>query len=153
MTTEQGTPDLITQDSPAGHESPTKDLCSKIRTVGKWCKLRSKPGRKERSEIQVSIQFTRNNLTASMFNLSVKDKPKTQFGKLKDKMKVKKLFDMESSSAIVPSSVGCLDSDDVDERKPKSKAAFFLKGHLRKSSLTKSNTSLSSDSTISNASS
>uniref|UniRef100_A0A6I8PVW5 Rab11 family-interacting protein 5 n=1 Tax=Xenopus tropicalis TaxID=8364 RepID=A0A6I8PVW5_XENTR len=119
-----------------------------------WYKLRSKPGKKEkeRGEIQVSIQFTRNNLTASMFDLSIKDKPKTPFGKLKDKMKVKKLFDMESSSAIVPSSVGRLDSDDEDEKKPKSKAALFLKGRLRKNSLTRSNTSLGSDSTISSTS-
>nr|AAH70758.1 MGC83776 protein [Xenopus laevis] len=119
-----------------------------------WYKLRSKPGKKEkeRGEIQVSIQFTRNNLTASMFDLSIKDKPKTPFGKLKDKMKVKKLFDMESSSAIIPSSVGRLDSDDEDEKKPKSKAALFLKGRLRKNSLTRSNTSLGSDSTISSTS-
>ncbi|KAG8453230.1 hypothetical protein GDO86_000021 [Hymenochirus boettgeri] len=94
----------------------------------------------------------RNNLTASMFDLSMKDKPKTPFGKLKDKMKVKKLFDMESSSAIVPSNIGRLESDDEDEKKPKSKAALFLKGRLRKGSLTKSNTSLGSDSTISSTS-
>ncbi|KAM9330310.1 rab11 family-interacting protein 5 [Gastrophryne carolinensis] len=117
-----------------------------------WYKLRSKPGKKEkeRGEIQVSIQFTRNNLTASMFDLSIKDKPKTPFGKLKEKMKVKKL--LESSSAIVPSSMGRLDSDDEDEKKPKSKAAAFFKGRLRKSSLTKSNTSLGSDSTASSTS-
>ncbi|KAM5192347.1 rab11 family-interacting protein 5 isoform 2-T2 [Mantella aurantiaca] len=119
-----------------------------------WYKLRSKPGKKEkeRGEIQVSIQFTRNNLTASMFDLSMKDKPKTPFGKLKDKMKIKKRFDMESSSAIVPSSVGRLDSDEEEEKKPKSKAAAFFKGHLRKSSLTRSNTSLGSDSTVSSSS-
>ncbi|XP_040275278.1 rab11 family-interacting protein 5 isoform X3 [Bufo bufo] len=119
-----------------------------------WYKLRSKPGKKEkeRGEIQVSIQFTRNNLTASMFDLSIKDKPKTPFGKLKDKLKVKKLSQMESSSAIVPSSIGRLDSDEEDEKKPKSKAAAFFKGRLRKSSLTRSNTSLGSDSTISSTS-
>ncbi|KAM3937190.1 rab11 family-interacting protein 5 isoform 2-T2 [Leptodactylus fuscus] len=119
-----------------------------------WYKLRSKPGKKEkeRGEIQVSIQFTRNNLTASMFDLSIKDKPKTPFGKLKDKLKVKKLSQMESSSAIVPSNIGRLDSDDEDEKKPKSKAAAFFKGRLRKSSLTRSNTSLGSDSTISSTS-
>lgn len=87
-----------------------------------------------------------------MFDLSIKDKPKTPFGKLKDKMKIKKRFDMESSSAIVPSNVGRLDSDEEEEKKPKSKAAAFFKGHLRKSSLTKSNTSLGSDSTISSSS-
>ncbi|XP_077136440.1 rab11 family-interacting protein 5 isoform X2 [Ranitomeya variabilis] len=119
-----------------------------------WYKLHSKPGKreKERGELQVSIQFTRNSLTASMFDLSIKDKPKTPFGKLKDKLKVKKLSQMESSSAIVPSNIGRLDSDDEDEKKPKSKAAAFFKGRLRKSSLTRSNTSLGSDSTISSTS-
>ncbi|KAG8546550.1 hypothetical protein GDO81_018667 [Engystomops pustulosus] len=87
-----------------------------------------------------------------MFDLSIKDKPKTPFGKLKDKLKVKKLSQMESSSAIVPSNIGRLDSDDEDEKKPKSKAAAFFKGRLRKSSLTRSNTSLGSDSTISSTS-
>ncbi|KAG9462597.1 hypothetical protein GDO78_013763 [Eleutherodactylus coqui] len=87
-----------------------------------------------------------------MFDLSIKDKPKTPFGKLKDKLKVKKLSQMESSSAIVPSSIGRLDSDDEDEKKPKSKAAAFFKGRLRKSSLTRSNTSLGSDSTVSSTS-
>ncbi|CAN2388300.1 negative regulation of adiponectin secretion [Pristimantis euphronides] len=87
-----------------------------------------------------------------MFDLSIKDKPKTPFGKLKDKLKVKKLSQMESSSAIVPSSIGRLDSDDEDEKKPKSKAAAFFKGRLRKSSLSRSNTSLGSDSTISSTS-
>ncbi|KAM4050414.1 rab11 family-interacting protein 5 isoform 2-T4 [Anomaloglossus baeobatrachus] len=119
-----------------------------------WYKLHSKLGKKEkeRGELQVSIQFTRNSLTASMFDLSIKDKPKTPFGKLKDKLKVKKLSQMESSSAIVPSNIGRLDSDDEDEKKPKNKAAAFFKGRLRKSSLTRSNTSLGSDSTVSSTS-
>lgn len=44
-----------------------------------WYKLHSKAGKKEkeRGEIQVTIQFTRNNLSASMFDLSVKDKPRS----------------------------------------------------------------------------
>ncbi|KAM8938702.1 rab11 family-interacting protein 5 isoform 1-T1 [Pelodytes ibericus] len=147
---------LIGMDQFLGQVSiPLQEVYQQGRSLrNQWYNLRSKPGKKEkqRGEIQVSIQFTRNNLTASMFDLSIKDKPKTPFGKLKDKLKVKKLFDMESSSAIVPSSVGRLDSDDEDDRKPKSKAALFFKGRLRKSSLTKSNTSLGSDSTISSAS-
>ncbi|XP_069488408.1 rab11 family-interacting protein 5 isoform X2 [Ambystoma mexicanum] len=124
----------------------------------RWYKLQSKPGikEKERGEIQVSIKFTRNNMTASMFNLSVKEKSRTPFGKLKDKIKGKK-YDMESASAIVPSSVGRLDSDDEDFRREgsdkKSKAkGFFLKNKLRKSSLTGSNSSLRSNNSISSAS-
>uniref|UniRef100_A0A8C3LS94 RAB11 family interacting protein 5 n=2 Tax=Chrysolophus pictus TaxID=9089 RepID=A0A8C3LS94_CHRPC len=122
----------------------------------RWHKLHSKPGKKEkeRGEIQVSIQFTRNNLTASMFDLSMKDKPRSPFGKLKDKMKGKKKYDLESASAIIPSSMGALDmEDDYDVSGKKSKVkGFFLKNKLRKSSLTQSNTSLGSDSTISSAS-
>ncbi|NXK47082.1 RFIP5 protein, partial [Chauna torquata] len=122
----------------------------------RWHKLHSKAGKKEkeRGEIQVSIQFTRNNLTASMFDLSMKDKPRSPFGKLKDKMKGKKKYDLESASAIIPSSMGALDmEDDYDVGGKKSKVkGFFLKNKLRKSSLTQSNTSLGSDSTISSAS-
>ncbi|XP_074760344.1 rab11 family-interacting protein 5 isoform X5 [Athene noctua] len=122
----------------------------------RWYKLHSKAGKKEkeRGEILVSIQFTRNNLTASMFDLSMKDKPRSPFGKLKDKVKGKKKYDLESASAIIPSSMGALDmEDDYDIGGKKSKfKGFFLKNKLRKSSLTQSNTSLGSDSTISSAS-
>ncbi|NWQ82150.1 RFIP5 protein, partial [Columbina picui] len=122
----------------------------------RWYKLHSKAGKKEkeRGEILVSIQFTRNNLTASMFDLSMKDKPRSPFGKLKDKVKGKKKYDLESASAIIPSSMGALDGeDDYDIGGKKSKVkGFFLKNKLRKSSLTQSNTSLGSDSTISSAS-
>ncbi|XP_010186878.1 PREDICTED: rab11 family-interacting protein 5, partial [Mesitornis unicolor] len=121
-----------------------------------WYKLHSKVGKKEkeRGEILVSIQFTRNSLTASMFDLSVKDKPRSPFGKLKDKVKGKKKYDLESASAIIPSSMGALDAeDDFDVGGKKSKVkGFFLRNKLRKSSLTQSNTSLGSDSTISSAS-
>ncbi|NXN16112.1 RFIP5 protein, partial [Indicator maculatus] len=122
----------------------------------RWHKLHSKAGKKEkeRGEILVCIQFTRNNLTASMFDLSMKDKPRSPFGKLKDKVKGKKKYDLESASAIIPSSMGALDvEDDFDIGGKKSKVkGFFLKSKLRKSSLTQSNTSLGSDSTISSAS-
>ncbi|NXR78614.1 RFIP5 protein, partial [Pycnonotus jocosus] len=122
----------------------------------RWHKLHSKAGKKEkeRGEILVSIQFTRNNLTASMFDLSMKDKPRSPFGKLKDKVTGKKKYDLESASAIIPSSMGALDTeDDLELGGKKSKVkGFFLKNKLRKSSLTQSNTSLGSDSTISSAS-
>uniref|UniRef100_A0A8C8RDL9 RAB11 family interacting protein 5 n=1 Tax=Pelusios castaneus TaxID=367368 RepID=A0A8C8RDL9_9SAUR len=121
-----------------------------------WHKLHSKAGKKEkeRGEIQVTIQFTRNSLTASMFDLSMKDKPRSPFGKLKDKMKGKKKYDLESASAIIPSSTGALDMEEDYElggKKSKAKGGFF-KHKLRKSSLTQSNTSLGSDSTISSTS-
>ncbi|XP_067833692.1 rab11 family-interacting protein 1-like [Heptranchias perlo] len=126
--------------------------------VIRWYKLCSKPGQKEkeRGEIQVSIQFVRNNLTASMFDLSSKEKHRSALGKLKDKMKGRKKHDgllPESASAIVPSSMGELNSDDefgvkeTTEKKSKSKG-FFSKPRLHRSSLTKSNTSLSSQQSV-----
>ncbi|XP_027695747.1 rab11 family-interacting protein 5 isoform X2 [Vombatus ursinus] len=119
-----------------------------------WYKLHSKAGKKEkeRGEIQVTVQFTRNTLSASMFDLSVKDKPRSPFGKIKDKMKGKKKYELESASAIIPSSA--LDDPDLlggSSKKAKAKA-FFLRNKLRKSSLTQSNTSLGSDSTLSSTS-
>ncbi|XP_026572979.1 rab11 family-interacting protein 1-like [Pseudonaja textilis] len=122
----------------------------------RWYKLHSKPGKKEkeRGEIQLSLQFTRHSLTASMFDLSVKEKPRSPFRRLRDKMKGKHSYDLDSSSAIVPSSSGALD-DDFHLRAPKDKArgSFFFKGQLRRSSLTRSSTSLGSASTLSSASS
>lgn len=119
----------------------------------RWYKLHSKPGKKEkeRGEIQVTIQFTRNNLSASMFDLSMKDKPRSPFSKIKDKMKGKKKYDLESASAILPSSA--LEDPELGSLGKMGKAkGFFLRNKLRKSSLTQSNTSLGSDSTLSSAS-
>lgn len=119
----------------------------------RWYKLHSKSGKKEkeRGEIQVTIQFTRNNLSASMFDLSMKDKPRSPFSKIKDKMKGKKKYDLESASAILPSSA--LGDPELGSLGKMGKAkGFFLRNKLRKSSLTQSNTSLGSDSTLSSAS-
>ncbi|XP_012969672.1 rab11 family-interacting protein 5 isoform X2 [Mesocricetus auratus] len=118
-----------------------------------WYKLHSKPGKKEkeRGEIQVTIQFTRNNLSASMFDLSMKDKPRSPFSKLKDKVKGKKKYELESASAILPSSA--LEDPELGNLGKMGKAkGFFLRNKLRKSSLTQSNTSLGSDSTLSSTS-
>ncbi|XP_055978435.1 rab11 family-interacting protein 5 isoform X2 [Sorex fumeus] len=118
-----------------------------------WYKLHSKAGKKEkeRGEIQVTIQFTRNNLSASMFDLSMKDKPRSPFSKIKDKMKGRKKYELESASAILPSSA--LEDPELGSLGKMGKAkGFFLRNKLRKSSLTQSNTSLGSDSTLSSAS-
>ncbi|KAG5267086.1 hypothetical protein AALO_G00239710 [Alosa alosa] len=81
------------------------DNKEKSKTV--WYTLESKPGKKckERGRIQVSIQFTRNNKTSSMFELSVK--PRSPFFKLKDKIKGCKQHSgnfSNSSSIVLPSS-------------------------------------------------
>uniref|UniRef100_A0A1A7XD44 RAB11 family interacting protein 2 (Class I) n=1 Tax=Iconisemion striatum TaxID=60296 RepID=A0A1A7XD44_9TELE len=84
---------------------------NKERKKTDWYSLESKPGKrkKERGRIQVSIQFMRNNMTASMFDLSMKEKPRSPFSKLKDKMKGRKHDGglTDASSAILPRSVAC----------------------------------------------
>ncbi|XP_039995791.1 rab11 family-interacting protein 2 isoform X2 [Xiphias gladius] len=84
---------------------------NKERKKTDWYSLESKPGkkRKERGRIQVSIQFMRNNMTASMFDLSMKEKPRSPFSKLKDKMKGRKHDSGfgDTSSAILPRSAVC----------------------------------------------
>ncbi|NWV87203.1 RFIP1 protein, partial [Machaerirhynchus nigripectus] len=111
----------------------------------RWYKLRSKPGKKEkeRGEIEVDIQFMRSNMTASMFDLSMKDKPRSPFGKLKDKLKGKRSSGLsDTASAIVPStSHSPADSEDeaVEKEKKKSKfKALFSKPGLQKTSLSQS---------------
>ncbi|XP_047441397.1 uncharacterized protein LOC125008269 [Mugil cephalus] len=133
-----------------------------------WFKLNSKAGRKEkeRGELQVTVQFTRNNMTASMFDLTVKDKPRSAFGKLKDRVTGRKRGDVESSSAIVPGRYaalsgslgqpfgeeggGVVQPQDVEIAEEKrSKVKDFFKGKLRKSSDTRSCSSLASESSMS----
>ncbi|XP_026991551.2 uncharacterized protein LOC113635954 isoform X1 [Tachysurus fulvidraco] len=132
-----------------------------------WLKLHSKSGRKEkeRGELQLTIQFTRNNMTASMYDLTVQDKPRSAFGKLKDRVTGKKKGDVESSSAILPGRYAALSGSTsqafqedggvgnpaqdecTDEGKGKVKG-FFLKGKLRKNSDTRSCSSLASESSM-----
>ncbi|CAL8256963.1 unnamed protein product [Lota lota] len=91
---------------------------NKQRRKTDWYALESKPGkkRKERGRIQVSIQFMRNNMTASMFDLSsMKDKPRSPFSKLKSKMKGRKHdSSSDTSSAILPRSALC----DPEQQQP-----------------------------------
>ncbi|XP_026878502.2 rab11 family-interacting protein 5 isoform X2 [Electrophorus electricus] len=131
-----------------------------------WLKLHSKAGRKEkeRGELQFTIRFTRNNMTASMYDLSVQEKPRSAFGRLKERVTGKKrVADVESSSAILPGRYAALSSsasqtfaedgqgempgeeESGDERKSKMKD-FFLKGKPKKSSDTHSCSSLASES-------
>lgn len=112
----------------------------------------------------MTVQFTRNNMTASMFDLTMKDKPRSAFGKLKDRVTGRKRGDVESSSAIVPGRYAALsgsqgfgeeggvmveppDVEVVEEKRSKMKD--FFKGRLRKSSDTRSCSSLASESSVS----
>uniref|UniRef100_A0A8D0E898 Rab11 family-interacting protein 2 n=1 Tax=Salvator merianae TaxID=96440 RepID=A0A8D0E898_SALMN len=111
----------------------------------RWYKLHSKPGKKEkeRGEIEVDIQFMRSNMTASLFDLSMKDKSRTPFGKLKDKIKGKRGSGLsDTSSAIIPSiSHSPADSEEESNEKEKKKSKFktlFSKPGLQKNSLSQS---------------
>ncbi|XP_043537062.1 rab11 family-interacting protein 1-like [Chiloscyllium plagiosum] len=120
---------------------------NKTRSKVGWYKLYSKAGKadKERGEIEADIQFVRNNMTASMFDLSGTDKSRSTLGKLKDRLKGKKRGGFsDSASAIVPSLGTVADSDGEDEL-PTSKAAttsrlkgLFPKSNLQRSSLSQS---------------
>lgn len=93
---------------------------------------------KDRGEVLLDIQFMKNNMTASMFDLSGVDKSRSRLGKLKDKLKGKKKDGMsDSASAIVPSvgqiltdSEGEEEADATPETKKKSKlkSLFAPKG-------------------------
>ncbi|XP_053700665.1 uncharacterized protein rab11fip5a isoform X2 [Synchiropus splendidus] len=136
-----------------------------------WYRLNSKTGKKEkeRGDIQVTVQFTRNNLTASMYDLVMKDKSGSTFGKLKERIKGKKRSSEEdSSSAILPGGYGSLyrmrqrlpsdgggeedyEDDEGGEARRSKMRTFFLRGKLRKSSDTRSSTSLGSESSESSS--
>ncbi|XP_003498283.1 rab11 family-interacting protein 1 isoform X1 [Cricetulus griseus] len=110
-----------------------------------WYTLKSKPGKKdkERGEIEVDIQFMRNNMTASMFDLSMKDKSRNPFGKLKDKIKGKnKDSASDTASAIIPSTTPSVDSDEESFSKDKKKKSkiktLFSKSNLQKTPLSQS---------------
>ncbi|KAM3926240.1 rab11 family-interacting protein 1 [Leptodactylus fuscus] len=118
---------------------------TKNRRKVQWYPLRSKPGKKEkdRGQIEVEVEFKRNNMTASMFDLSMKEKSRSPFGKLKDKIKGKHSDGLpDTASAIVPSmnQYGD-DSDDempgADKKKSKLKNLFSKPG-LKKNSLSQS---------------
>lgn len=100
-----------------------------------------------------------------MFDLTVKDKPRSAFGKLKDRVTGRKRGDVESSSAIVPGRYaalsgapgqsfgeaggGALESPDVEVVEEKrSVMKEFFKGRLRKTSDSRSCSSLTSESSV-----
>ncbi|XP_008280531.1 rab11 family-interacting protein 1 isoform X1 [Stegastes partitus] len=77
----------------------------KSRKKTEWFKLVDKAGKqdKPRGEVLLDIQFMRNNMSASMFDLSMQDKPRSRISKLKDKVRGKKKDGFsDSASAIVP---------------------------------------------------
>lgn len=100
---------------------------------------------KVRGEVLLDIQFMRNNMSASMFDLSQEDKPRSRISKLKDKVRGKKKDGFsESASAIVPSvnqvltdSEGEADAQSLSQspqgkKKSKFKTLFAPKSNLHR---------------------
>lgn len=82
-------------------------------------------------------------MTASMFDLSMKDKSRNPFGKLKDKIKGKhKDSTSDTASAIIPSVTPSADSDEESPSKDKKKKSkiktLFSKSNLQRTPLSQS---------------
>lgn len=113
----------------------------------RWFKLLDKTGKadKDRGEVLVDIQFMRNNMTASMFDLSGAGKSRSRLGKFKDKVRGKKK-ESDAASTVVPSFTQVLtDSEeegngdgeaaagkDGKKKKHKMKSLFSPKSNLQK---------------------
>ncbi|KAJ8379979.1 hypothetical protein SKAU_G00007570 [Synaphobranchus kaupii] len=117
----------------------------KPRNKTEWFKLLDKHGKadKDRGEVLLDVQFMRNNMSASMFDLSMQDKPRSRIGKLKDKIRGKKKNGFsDSASAIVPSvSQALTDSEGEGDaqagshgakKKSKLKTLFVPKSNLQR---------------------
>lgn len=100
---------------------------------------------KARGEVLLDIHFMRNNMSASMFDLSMQDKPRSRISKLKDKVRGKKKDGFsDSASAIVPSvsqvltdSEGEPDAQSLNQfpgakKKSKLKTLFAPKSNLQR---------------------
>ncbi|XP_031682276.1 rab11 family-interacting protein 1 isoform X2 [Oncorhynchus kisutch] len=122
----------------------------KSRNKTEWHKLLDKTGKpdKDRGEVQVDIQFMKNNMTASMFDLSATEKPHSRLGRFKDKVRGKKEGLSDTASAVVPSFTQVLtDSEgegeggtDKGEKKKKNKlkSLFSPKSNLQRHGLSQS---------------
>ncbi|KAL7391447.1 hypothetical protein ABVT39_009317 [Epinephelus coioides] len=120
---------------------------NKSRKKTDWFKLVDKSGKedKARGEVLLDIQFMRNNMSASMFDLSMQDKPRSRISKFKDKVRGKKKDGFsDSASAIVPSvskvltdSEGEADAQSLNQspgvkKKSKLKTLFAPKSNLQR---------------------
>ena len=107
------------------------------RFCSSWFPLLDKSGKddKARGEVLLDIQFLRNNMSASMFDLSMQDKPRSRISKIKDKVRGKKRDGFsDSASAIVPH-VSSIVSDSEGEADAQSLNQF--PGAKKKSKLQK----------------
>lgn len=123
-------------------------MSNNVPLFARWFKLLDKTGKpdKERGEVLVDIQFMRNNMTASMFDLSAAGKSRSRLSKFKDKVRGKKK-ESDSVTSVVPSFTQVLtDSEeeangdgeaavgkDGKHKKHKIKSLFSPKSNLQKS--------------------
>ncbi|XP_058473876.1 trichohyalin [Solea solea] len=138
---------LVGPDKPLGH-AVVDLLClseDKTRNKTEWFKLLDKTGKadKDRGEVLLDIQFMRNNMTASMFDLSAAGKSRSRLGKFKDKVRGKKK-ESDAVSGVVPSFNQVLtDSEeeandeeaagkDEKKKKHKMKSLFSSKSNLQR---------------------
>ncbi|KAK5852127.1 hypothetical protein PBY51_023623 [Eleginops maclovinus] len=117
----------------------------KTRNKTEWFKLLDKTGKadKDRGEVLVDIQFMRNNMTASMFDLSAAGKSKSRLGKFKDKVRGKKK-ESDATSNVVPSFSQVLTDSEEEgsgeatagkedkKKKHKMKSLFSTKSNLQR---------------------
>ncbi|XP_069580526.1 caldesmon-like [Brachyistius frenatus] len=117
----------------------------KTRNKTGWFKLLDKTGKpdKDRGEVLVDIQFMRNNMTASMFDLSAAGKSRSRLGKFKDKVRGKKK-ESDAASSVVPSFTQVLTDSEEEEgcevaagkdgknKKHKMKSLFSPKSNLQR---------------------
>lgn len=79
---------------------------------------------KPRGEVLLDIQFKRNNMSASMFDLSMQDKPGSRISKLKDKIRKKKKDGFSDSASAIVSPVSQVLTDSEGEADIQSLSRF-----------------------------
>ncbi|XP_056890178.1 uncharacterized protein rab11fip1a isoform X2 [Takifugu flavidus] len=120
---------------------------NKSRKKTDWFKLVDKAGKddKPRGEVLLDIQFMRNNMSASMFDLSMQDKRRSHISKLKDKVRRKKKDGFTDSASAIVSPVSQIFTDSEGEtdtqslsqssgvkKKSKLKTLFAPKSNLQR---------------------
>ncbi|XP_034025830.1 rab11 family-interacting protein 1 isoform X1 [Thalassophryne amazonica] len=111
------------------------DLHGEARKKTDWFKLVDKSGKedKERGEVLLDIQFMRNNMSASMFDLSMQEKSRSRISKIKDKVRGKKKDGFSDSASAIVLSVSQVLTD--DEEKADAQSLSMSPGMKKKSKL------------------
>ncbi|XP_054628442.1 rab11 family-interacting protein 1 isoform X2 [Dunckerocampus dactyliophorus] len=112
---------------------------NKTRQKPDWFPLVDKSGKadKLRGDVLLGISFMRNNMSASMVDLSMQDKHRSRLSKLKDKVRLKKKGSFsDTTSAIVPP-VSQVLTDSEGEPDAASLQSSQIPGEKKKSKLKK----------------